>query len=597
MAIFDFLSNKDTLLEKAVETGDVGKVQRLLHKGAGVEEKDPYGQTALLIAVQKSYVDIVKVLLENHADVKAKDAKGMTALHKAVRLGQYEITKLLLESDLDVDARNEDGETALTIATHEAHGEIVKLLLESNVNVNMNAKGGVTALMEAARAGNIEIARLLLQADAKVNAKDSKGVTALRWAVFNGDSETVDILLENKADVNVVESDGGTALITAASKGHADIVNKLLESDADVNIARNNGVTALWMAAQNGHLNIVTTLLEKGADVNVKHSSGLSAVRIAQKKGQSDIVSLLLDHGVEDEHILPVVDETIKGKTSAARSVCPIFNEESSFIGLWALNKSFSVSVGSLAELMSLAEPTLQALTKNPQRRVPNDSTEVGNGVRFDGGVFIMINDEKAPNEEIVNQDFEKAYILIDQYGIQCLIRCERSDPRINTPPPRAEQMSQKATGFAASSTAWFKDPAKRGGPHSSSDFDIFEIAQYSLQEWANNVSIDPHCVQCTVLPISDLGDVTRTLFDAIKRDHNITSEDAVNIFDEYLGAACPKCLGGLTGNLLQTISTYSNAAGVIGGGASIQHILRGRCANCESDTYYVIWHGDRNPH
>jgi hypothetical protein len=80
-----------------------------------------------------------------------------------------------------------------------------------------------------------------------------------------------------------------------------------------------------------------------------------------------------------------------------AASVCPIFNEQSGFVGIWALNKSFSPSLGILAELMSLTEPTLQALTKLPQRRIPNDTTEVGNGVRFGGGVFVMVGDERAP--------------------------------------------------------------------------------------------------------------------------------------------------------------------------------------------------------
>jgi hypothetical protein len=80
-----------------------------------------------------------------------------------------------------------------------------------------------------------------------------------------------------------------------------------------------------------------------------------------------------------------------------AASVVPIFNEQSRFIGIWALNKSFSPSLGTLAQLMWLAEPTLQALTKLPQRRIPNDATEGGNGVRFEGGVFVMVKDERAP--------------------------------------------------------------------------------------------------------------------------------------------------------------------------------------------------------
>jgi hypothetical protein len=96
------------------------------------------------------------------------------------------------------------------------------------------------------------------------------------------------------------------------------------------------------------------------------------------------------------------------------------------------------------------------------------------------------------------------------------------------------------------------------------------------------------------VLLIADVGSVTQALFDVIKHDHNLPSSEAVKVFDEYLGAACPKCFGGLRGSLLQTISASSKTAGVVFGGAQLQRILSGRCATCESDTYYIVWHGDK---
>jgi len=43
-----------------------------------------------------------------------------------------------------------------------------------------------------------------------------------------------------------------------------------------------------------------------------------------------------------------------------------------------------------------------------------------------------------------------------------------------------------------------------------------------------------------------------------------------VMAFDQYLGVACPNCSGRF-------------------------RILGGRCANCESDTCYVVWHGDKS--
>lgn len=271
-------------------------------------------------------------------------------------------------------------------------------------------------------------------------------------------------------------------------------------------------------------------------------------------------------------------------------SVVPIFDESDAFIGIWAQNRAFSPSFGTLAELVSLAEPTLQALTKNPCRRVPNDNTDVGNAVRFEGGVFLMLKDAMAPNEELSHSDSTTAYVLIDHHGIACLKRCSESDERIKTPPPLAETNR----GPVVTADAWFNDPSVRGGPHSPADFNLFELPRSFLDKWAYCVAAEPRQARCTVLRIRNIASVTHTLFDAIKANHQLDSRDAVALFDEYLGAACPKCFGGLTGNLLQTIATASSAGTFVGGGAQLQRILSGRCASCESEEYYIVWHGDK---
>ncbi len=145
-----------------------------------------------------------------------------------------------------------------------------------------------------------------------------------------------------------------------------------------------------------------------------------------------------------------------------------------------------------------------------------------------------------------------------------------------------------------SSATGWYRDSSKRGGPNSPKDFDLFKIPRYSADEWSRRVSADPRQVLCTVVSIAKVGDVTPVLFKAVASDHGVSTAEAVEIFDEYLGAACPKCFGGLTGHVLQMVSAGSHMAGLIGGGVRFQRVLRGQCANCESDTYHIVWFGDR---
>lgn len=146
-------------------------------------------------------------------------------------------------------------------------------------------------------------------------------------------------------------------------------------------------------------------------------------------------------------------------------------------------------------------------------------------------------------------------------------------------------------------SAEWFKDTANRGGPHAPSDFNLFEMPKQSLQEWASGVSAAPLQVQCTEVRISELGSVTQTLFDVLKQERQLDSSGAVELFDEYLGAACPKCFGGITGSMLGMIAASSRASSVsvLGGGAGFQRILSGRCGTCDSDTYRIVWHGDKS--
>ncbi len=292
---------------------------------------------------------------------------------------------------------------------------------------------------------------------------------------------------------------------------------------------------------------------------------------------------------------------------------CPIFDVQGGnlrSIGLWALNPSAldeairqfkisgSIDFGMRQDLLSLAQPTLEFLAKAQTRRVSNSVVKIGKGVRFENGVFIMLVPFQAPSEELRVPNPSVQYTLQTQHGIPMLKRRGPSPNTENAGTVRTRGMKTriKNEGPYGTTTDWFRDDSRRSGPKAPSEFNLFEIAHYSLHEWAHHVSADPRQVQCTVLPISKVGSVTQVLYNAIKRDHGLASAEAVKIFDEYLGAACPKCFAGLTGSLLQTISSSSKAACVIGGGDTFQRILGGRCASCDSDTYYVVWHGDMTP-
>ncbi len=89
----------DQLFE-AVRKGDAAAVTALLDKGADVNAKFRYGQTALFKASERGYANVVKVLLDRGADPTVKDTfYGATARTWAIDHGHADVVKLLFEKD------------------------------------------------------------------------------------------------------------------------------------------------------------------------------------------------------------------------------------------------------------------------------------------------------------------------------------------------------------------------------------------------------------------------------------------------------------------------------------------------------------------
>ena len=89
----------DQLFE-AVRKGDAAAVAALLDKGADVNAKFRYGQTALFKAAEKGNASVAKVLLDRGADVTVKDTfYGATAMTWAMSNGHTDVVRLLFEKD------------------------------------------------------------------------------------------------------------------------------------------------------------------------------------------------------------------------------------------------------------------------------------------------------------------------------------------------------------------------------------------------------------------------------------------------------------------------------------------------------------------
>ena len=183
-----------TPLLLAAENGQLEVAKLLLEKGADVNAKSSYNTihecaTPLIGATEVSsdfeklgggplpgnrvvadkkhgYLEVVKLLLDKGATIDAKNNFGNTALFLASNNGQVEVVKLLLDKGATVDAKNNQDITPLMMASQNGDVEVIKLLLAKGANPNAAMSGNKpwTPLTIATAEGLTNVVELLQNA-------------------------------------------------------------------------------------------------------------------------------------------------------------------------------------------------------------------------------------------------------------------------------------------------------------------------------------------------------------------------------------------------------------------------------------------------
>ena len=162
-----------------VDLKSLEEIKELLKKGADLEARNKYGDTALILAARDGHLEVVKYLAELGADVNAKVSYGGTALMKAAIGEHLDVVKYLAECGADLDVKDEDGRTALMREANWGQLDVVKCLVECGADLDIQDKNGQTALMMAAIWGRLDVVKCLAEHGADLEAKDKDGRTAL----------------------------------------------------------------------------------------------------------------------------------------------------------------------------------------------------------------------------------------------------------------------------------------------------------------------------------------------------------------------------------------------------------------------------------
>lgn len=174
-------------LIEAVFMNDLGRLQRLLARGANPNMKGPNGQRALMFASERASPEIVERLIQAGAALTAGDVLDQTALLHAAEGPRIEKVKAQMKRWFGA------GGMQRTV-------RVVEILLAHGAKVDERDRyPGNTALMYAADSGNELLVRFLLSRGAKTTIKSEWGdETALTLAQKGGHKRIVELLQNAK---------------------------------------------------------------------------------------------------------------------------------------------------------------------------------------------------------------------------------------------------------------------------------------------------------------------------------------------------------------------------------------------------------------
>jgi ankyrin repeat protein len=264
----------------------------LVAAGASLNDVDPDGATALVVAIINGHYDMAALLIDAGADANVVDTEaGMGPLYAVVDMHRLAIghgrpnpritsTATALDVARKLLEHKANPNAALKAATFQRHHTMGDTALGR----------GATPLMRAAKSGDVEMMRVLLAAGADPKAVMANGGNALMLASGLGwrngspaapsydqgtDAEAtqaIDLLLELGVPLSATTTQGDTALHAAVTgRGSAFIVQHLVTKGADLSARNKRGQTPLEAAkASRRDLTELVTMLDDAARAATK---------------------------------------------------------------------------------------------------------------------------------------------------------------------------------------------------------------------------------------------------------------------------------------------------------------------------------------
>ncbi|XP_066908001.1 serine/threonine-protein phosphatase 6 regulatory ankyrin repeat subunit B-like [Halyomorpha halys] len=348
------MKNKHSEKIQTVEVDIINVMRTLIQRGADVNSKNTYDQTALHEAAEIGYdavagyllsqnaslgiqdyicyaplhraannlnIDVLKTLLDYGDNINRTGCNNITALHLAIERNNTKLTEFLLSNNADPNVMSEEGYTPLDVAFLKSSEEIINLLLDKGAKVEDNSFLRSKILFDAISKKVLKLAELLLN---RTENFESYPTVILNYAIGMNFIEEVKLLIKYGANIEKKDIHGNLPLSSAVMSKNVNLVELILK-ESTIQVASKNfttfinaysqvmfitsknnasqihNLTALHIASYHGLTEIVQLLITNKASLEVRDERGYTPLHYACEEGHVEVVELLSHSGANKD--------------------------------------------------------------------------------------------------------------------------------------------------------------------------------------------------------------------------------------------------------------------------------------------------------